>query len=117
MLWVTFVPCFFFIFLGAPYVESVRGNARLHAALSSVTAAVVGVIANLSIFLALHTLFSDVRAVSLGALSFSYPLLGSIRLDALAIAVISALVLLRLHAGMAKTLALAATLGVLAHLL
>ena len=54
--WVTFVPCFVFIFVGAPYVERLRGNRRLSAALTAITAAVVGVIANLSLYFALHTL-------------------------------------------------------------
>ena len=57
-VWVTFVPCFLFIFLGAPYVERLRGSATLAAALSGVTAAVVGVIANLALYFAIHTLFS-----------------------------------------------------------
>src|SRR5690606_15237842 len=56
-LWVTFAPCFLWIFLGAPYVEALRGNRRLSAALSTITAAVVGVIANLAIWFALHVLF------------------------------------------------------------
>ncbi len=57
--WVTFVPCFVFIFLGAPYVERLRDNKSLSAALTGITAAVVGVIANLAVFFAVHTLFSD----------------------------------------------------------
>ena len=57
--WVTFVPCFLFIFLGAPYVERLRGNRALSAALTGITAAVVGVIANLACYFALHTLFAD----------------------------------------------------------
>ena len=60
--WVTFVPCFLFIFLGAPYVERLRSNVHLGAALTGVTAAVVGVIANLAVFFALHTLFDAARA-------------------------------------------------------
>ena len=55
--WVTFVPCFLWIFLGAPYVETLRGNKGLAGALGAITAAVVGVILNLSIWFALHTLF------------------------------------------------------------
>ncbi|HYH50543.1 MAG TPA: chromate efflux transporter [Acidimicrobiia bacterium] len=58
--WVTFVPCFLWIFLGAPYIEALRGNARLSAALTGITAAVVGVIANLAVFFAVHTLFGSV---------------------------------------------------------
>ena len=59
--WVTFVPCFLFIFIGAPYVERLRGNRRLSAALTGITAAVVGVIASLALFFALHTLFTEPR--------------------------------------------------------
>ncbi len=58
--WVTYVPCFLWIFLGAPSVEALRGNQRLSAALTAITAAVVGVIANLAIFFAVHTLFGSV---------------------------------------------------------
>ena len=58
-VWVTFVPCFLFIFLGAPYVERLRESAALAAALAGVTAAVVGVIANLAVYFAVHTLFSS----------------------------------------------------------
>ena len=60
--WVTFVPCFLFVLLGAPYVERLRNNRHLTAALTGVTAAVVGVIANLAVFFALHTLFDDNQA-------------------------------------------------------
>src|ERR687893_630152 len=64
--WVTFVPCFLFIFLGAPYVERLRGNHTLSAALTGITAAVVGVIANLAVYFAVHTLFSDTRTITAG---------------------------------------------------
>ena len=59
-VWVTFTPCFLWIFLGAPYIELTRKNERLKAALSGVTAAVVGVILNLSVWFGLHTIFSQV---------------------------------------------------------
>jgi chromate transporter len=62
-VWVTFVPCFFWIFLGAPYIERLRGNLNLSAALSSVTAAVVGVVLNLAIWFGIHVLFADVAEV------------------------------------------------------
>ena len=64
--WVTFVPCFLFILLGAPYVERLRGNRSLAAALTGITAAVVGVIANLAVYFALHTLFADTEQVTAG---------------------------------------------------
>jgi chromate transporter len=61
--WATFVPSFFWIFLGAPSVERLRGNRRLSAALSAVTAAVVGVVANLAVVFAIGVLFEDRRGV------------------------------------------------------
>src|SRR3712207_9291136 len=59
--WVTFAPCFLWIFLGAPYIEILRGNRALSAALSAITAAVVGVILNLAIWFGIHTIFREVR--------------------------------------------------------
>jgi chromate transporter len=75
--WVTFVPCFLFIFLGAPYVERLRDNHHLTAALTGITAAVVGVIASLAVFFALHTLFDDTRVLTWGAVAIEVPVLGS----------------------------------------
>ena len=71
--WVTFVPCFLFIFIGAPYVERLRSNQRLSAALTGITAAVVGVIANLALYFAQHTLVRPVSvaiAVAAGVMIF-----------------------------------------------
>ena len=73
--WVTFVPCFLFVLLGAPYVERLRNNRHLAAALSGVTAAVVGVIANLAVYFALHTLFSATVDASAGPLHLELPVL------------------------------------------
>jgi chromate transporter len=75
--WVTFVPCFVFIFLGAPYVERLRDNAHLTAALTGITAAVVGVIASLAVFFALHTLFDDTRVVDAGPAHLELPVLST----------------------------------------
>ena len=83
--WVTFVPCFLFILLGAPYVERLRGNRDLAAALAGITAAVVGVIASLAVFFTLHTLFGETARVTAGPLDVEYPLPGSLDLAALAI--------------------------------
>jgi chromate transporter len=74
--WVTFVPCFLFILLGAPYVERLRGNRALSTTLTGITAAVVGVIASLVVFFALHTLFADTTRVTAGLLDFEFPVLG-----------------------------------------
>jgi chromate transporter len=71
--WVTFVPCFLWIFLGAPYVEKLRGNAALAAALGAITAAVVGVMLNLAIWFALHTIFAEVSEPRYGWVTPSVP--------------------------------------------
>ncbi len=72
-LWVTFVPCFLWIFLGAPYVEWIATRPRLTGALSAITAAVVGVVMNLSLWFAIHVFFRDVGSVTLGPLRFVAP--------------------------------------------
>ena len=76
--WVTFTPCFLWIFLGAPFIETMRGNKGLAGALSAITAAVVGVILNLSIWFALHTVFRQTVPVRSFGLSFDMPVWSSI---------------------------------------
>jgi chromate transporter len=88
-VWVTFVPCFLFIFLGAPYVERLRGNRHLTAALNGITAAVVGVIASLAAYFAVNTLFSATRAVGLGAARFDLPVWSSVNPVAVGITVLA----------------------------
>jgi chromate transporter len=95
--WVTFVPCFLWIFLGAPYMERIRGNVKLQAALSAVTAAVLGVILNLALWFGLHALFGDVTVHTLGPLRLLVPAFSSLDVAALAIAAAAAFALLRLH--------------------
>jgi chromate transporter len=112
--WVTFVPCFVFIFLGAPYVERLRGNRSLSAALNGITAAVVGVIANLAVFFALHTLFAETTRASWGAVSLALPELASVRWVSVAIAAVAALLLVRLRWSVLRTLGVCAALGLLA---
>ncbi len=73
--WVTFTPCFLWIFLGAPFIESIRGNRPLAGALSAITAAVVGVILNLALWFAIHTIFREVTQVRGYGLSFDAPVL------------------------------------------
>ena len=70
---MTFVPSFLFVFLGAPYMERLRGNRSLSAALTGITAAVVGVIANLGVYFAMHTLFAETRTVDRRALPLELP--------------------------------------------
>ena len=83
--WVTFVPCFLFIFLGAPYVERLRQNRALTAVMTGITAAVVGVIANLAVFFALHNLFDRSRQLTWGPVDLELPVPGSADPIALAI--------------------------------
>jgi chromate transporter len=75
--WVTFAPCFLWIFLGAPYIETLRGNRALSGALTAITAAVVGVILNLAIWFGVHTIFSQVRPFEWGILNFDAPVWGA----------------------------------------
>ena len=112
--WVTFVPCFVFIFLGAPYVERLRGNRSLSAALNGITAAVVGVIANLAVFFALHTVFADTSRRSWGPVDVEVPDLSSVRWTAVAIAVVATVLLFRLRWSVLRTLGVCAALGLLA---
>jgi chromate transporter len=112
--WVTFVPCFLFIFLGAPYVERLRGNHALSAALTGITAAVVGVIANLAYYFAVHTLFSITRPRDWGPVHLLLPDPTSIRPVALAIATIAALLLFWRHWSVLRTLGICALLGIAA---
>jgi chromate transporter len=86
--WVTFTPCFLWIFLGAPFVEAMRGNQALSGALSAITAAVVGVILNLALWFAIHTMFQQVTAIGLFGWSVELPLIASV--DAWAVALASA---------------------------
>jgi len=115
--WVTFVPCFVFIFLGAPYVERLRGNHALSAALTGITAAVVGVIANLALYFAVHTLFGSTTVLAWGPARPELPVLASLRPAALAIALVAAALLFRARWSVLRTLAACAVLGLLATLL
>lgn len=96
-LWATFAPCFLWIFVGAPYVEWLNARPRLRAALAGVIAAVVGVIANLALWFALHVFFASVTLREVGPLSLWTPELATLDLRAVGLAAISAVLLLRLH--------------------
>jgi chromate transporter len=109
--WVTFVPCFVFIFLGAPYVERLRGNQSVSAILSGITAAVVGVIANLAYYFALHTTFRDVSTTDAGPVRLDYPHLTTIHWDVLAIAVAAAIMIFKLKWSVLRVLGICAVLG------
>lgn len=114
--WVTFVPSFLFVLLGAPYMERLRGNRSLSAALSGITAAVVGVIANLGVYFAVHTLFDETVAVDDGPFAFELPDLTTLRLVPLAVAVVAALLLFRVKWSVLRTLGICALLGLAAGL-
>lgn len=114
--WVTFAPCFAWIFLGAPYMEGMRRNAALSAALSAVTAAVVGVILNLALWFAVHVIWSEVAQVSFGPLTMELPVPGSINWVAAGLSALAILAVFRLKLGMATVLAGAAGLGLALHL-
>jgi len=111
-VWVTFVPCFFWIFLGAPFVEKLRGNQALTSALSAITAAVVGVILNLAVWFSLHTLFGTVETGSFGGLRLLIPVWSTIDLASLAIGVLACLMTFCWKRGMGVTLAVCAACGI-----
>ncbi|MEM7720500.1 MAG: chromate efflux transporter [Pseudomonadota bacterium] len=110
-LWVTFMPCFLWIFAGAPYVERLLHMPRLSGALHAITAAVVGVILNLSLWFSAHVVFRDIGTTSIGPFQFITPTLSSIDVLAAGIAVVSAVLLLRVRIGIVPTLAVGAALG------
>jgi len=110
--WVTFTPCFLWIFLGAPFVETLRGNKGLAGALTAITAAVVGVILNLSIWFALHTVFRATTPVRSFGLSFDMPVLTSVDIPALVLAVVAATAIFRFNLGMLTVLGASCAAGV-----
>jgi chromate transporter len=109
--WVTFVPCFLWIFAGAPFIERLRGNKALSAALTAITAAVVGVIFNLAIWFAIHTLFGQTIAVRSPTGSFDVPVPASINIAAVALALAAAIAIFRFKQGVLPVLAGCAILG------
>ena len=109
--WVTFVPCFLWIFLGAPYIEYLRGNQRLTGALSAITAAVVGVILNLAVWFSLHTVFAQVTEIHLGTVRLYQPDPATIDPAAAALAIAAFYVLFRKGWPMLTTLGASAAVG------
>ncbi|OJF90377.1 chromate efflux transporter [Pararhizobium antarcticum] len=114
--WVTFVPCFLWIFLGAPYVETLRNNRALSAALSAISAAVTGVILNLALWFGLHVLFADVGRFEAGPISMPLPDPATLQPAALALSLLAAILLFRLKRGVVTTLAVCAAAGFLLQL-
>jgi chromate transporter len=115
-LWVTFVPCFLWIFAGAPYLAWISAQPRLAGALAAITAAVVGVILNLSVWFALHVLFARVDRTDTGPLVLWLPDLATFDPRVAGIAALAGVALLRLHWGLPVVLAMSAVLGLVAGL-
>lgn len=115
-LWVTFAPCFAWIFLGAPYVERLHDQARLKGALAGVTAAVVGVIANLALWFGLRVLFGEVREIPLGPLLLDLPVPASLDPAAAGLAMLATLCLFGLRLGLVRTLGVTALAGLAVRL-
>ena len=111
-LWMSFAPCFLWVFAGAPYLTYIQSNPRLAKALSRVTAAVVGVILNLSLWFGLHVIFGQVARLS-GLLPIWWPDFSSLDAAALVLTILAGLALLYAKWGMVRVLALAATLGII----
>jgi len=115
--WVTFVPCFLFIFLGAPYVERLRNNRHLTGALTGITAAVVGVIANLAAFFALHNLFDRSRTITWGPVDLDVPILSSWDPVAFALTAVAVALVFAAKWSTLRTLGVCALLGLASTLL
>jgi chromate transporter len=116
-LWVTFLPCFTFVFMGAPRMERLAANRAVAAALAAVTGCVVGVIANLGIWFALHTLFGARHDAMWAGLRLEVPVAASLDMGAVALVAAGALLLFGLKAGMPATLGATAVLGMAIRLM
>lgn len=114
-LWATFAPCFLWIFAGAPYIERLNAIPALRAALSTITSAVVGVILNLSVWFALHVLFTQHDRWTWGLIDLDVPQWTSLRVDAAGLAVLGAVLLFALHRGVVTTLAVTGATAVTLH--
>lgn len=112
-LWATFTPCFLWIFVGAPYIDWIGSQARLRGALTAITAAVVGVILNLSIWFALHVFFAQVTLQKFGVFSLWRPDPGSLDWRVIPLSLLAALLLFKFHWGITRVLALASIGGIL----
>ncbi len=115
--WVTFVPCFVWIFLGAPYVESLRGNRWAQGALASITAAIVGVVMNLAVWFGLHVVFAEVGRLDVLGGAIPMPVWHSLDVGAALLTAGAFLCLFGLRLGMLQTLAATTAAGTLLHLL
>ncbi len=116
-LWATFVPCFLWIFMAAPYLDHLASRPRLSAALNGITAAVVGVILNLSVWFGLNVLFHNVPQKTWGFFSFPWPDYASAHLIALCLVVLVWVLIFKFKFGMGRTLAMMAAAGMASHFL
>ncbi|MDA7430130.1 chromate efflux transporter [Primorskyibacter aestuariivivens] len=112
-LWMTFTPCFLWIFAGAPYLEHITSRPRINAALSAVTAAVVGVIANLSLWFALNVIFAATRTVTWGPVDIVLPLMSTFSPTAFVLSGVCAVLIFALRASIPLTLAISAAVALL----
>ena len=115
-VWVTFAPCFLWIFTGAPFIERLEHARRVQGALAAITAAVVGVIANLAVWFGLHVLFRGFAPLTLGSVSISLPDPVSLDWRAAVMSLVAGVLLLRLHIGVLKTLGAAVAMGLAFYL-
>ena len=114
--WVTFTPCFLWIFLGAPFIEVLRGNKALSAALATITAAVVGVVLNLAVWFALHVLFADLNDVRWLGMKLDVPVLASANVPSLILTIGALLAVFRFKVGMITVLVACSAAGLLYYL-
>jgi chromate transporter len=110
-LWMTFAPCFLWIFAGAPLIARLEHAPRLSSALAAITAAVVGVIGNLSVWFALHVLFGQIDSYTLGPVALTLPQISTLDPIAAALTILATWLIFARHWGLAQTLALCAALG------
>ena len=116
-VWVTFVPCFFWIFIGAPYIERLRDNSHLTAALSGITAAVVGVILNLALWFGLRVMFDEIDYVLVFGLQLSLPNISTVNYLAVGLTALAGFSMLRFHQGVIPTLGICGGTALVAHVL
>lgn len=116
-VWVTFVPCFLWIFLGAPYVEGIRSNRALAGALAAITASVTGVIVNLALWFGLHVVFADVQVVSGYGATLDVPVLASVRPASAVLFAAACWAVFRLRRGTLEVLAASAVAGIALYVL
>tara|TARA_R100000365_G_scaffold2557_1_gene8031 strand:+ start:10276 stop:11643 length:1368 start_codon:yes stop_codon:yes gene_type:complete len=113
--WVTFVPCFLWIFLGAPFIERLRDNKVLTAALTAITAAVVGVILNLAVWFGLHVIFNEVQTITSFGLDIDVPVWSTLNVPAAALVLLAIVAVFRFKLGPVTVLAGCAAAGLALH--